>query len=221
MGRCTRIQSYMSDGDWLDTSRDLLIGYGEVCMWRNAVDWLTSGEVDSLACDQYMYTMRKWDGSWLGENQRYSSNLKLNMHTVPLQLLILATTYIQPVTVIVIVEAIWLPQEIQYGIYTDGILQRKVSPSLSLGVNTPSLLTERSKLTMRNSRKKHMKYPVWSPCQRARNSRVIPWEASLLPRNFSLLNTYLQQIITVWVREPRETVWCLEKLPYYQRSLNL
>ena len=31
-GSCARIQSYMSDGDWLDTSCNLLIAYWGKCM---------------------------------------------------------------------------------------------------------------------------------------------------------------------------------------------
>ena len=46
-------------------------------------------------------------------------------------------------------------------------------------------------MTITNSRKKHMKYPLKRPCQIARKNNVNPWEASLLPRNFRRLNTYL------------------------------
>ena len=63
MGRCARIQSYMSNGDWLNTSRDLLIGYWGVCMWCNDVDWLTSGEVGMIsAWSMHVYYVEaRWE----------------------------------------------------------------------------------------------------------------------------------------------------------------
>ena len=63
MGRCARIQSYMSNGDWLNTSRDLLIGYWGVCMWCNDVDWLTSGEVGMIsAWSMYVHHVEaRWE----------------------------------------------------------------------------------------------------------------------------------------------------------------
>ena len=66
MGRCTRIQSYMSNGDWLNTSCDLLIGYWGVCMWCNDVDWLTREEVDSQAHGQCMIRACTLHGSEVG-----------------------------------------------------------------------------------------------------------------------------------------------------------
>ena len=63
VGRCTRIQSYMSNGDWLNTSCNLLIGYWGVSMWRNDVDWLTSGEVDVISAwsEHVHYVEARWE----------------------------------------------------------------------------------------------------------------------------------------------------------------
>ena len=66
MGRCARIQSYMSNGDWLNTSCDLLIGYWGGCMWCNDIDWLTRGEIDSRARDQCMIRACTLRGSEVG-----------------------------------------------------------------------------------------------------------------------------------------------------------
>jgi hypothetical protein len=47
---------------------------------------------------------------------------------------------------------------------------------------------------------KQMKYPIYIPCQAAKNINVITWDNVLLPKNLNRLNKYLKKARTNCVK---------------------